>query len=72
MCVPKLDKKKLDEICAEAIKIDSGITHAEIANYEKRTKEKHYEPFNYEYVNWRGKKKKEQHYEPQRYDRDGT
>ena len=72
MCVQKLDKKTLDAICAEATKIESGITYAEIANYEKRTKEKHYEPFNYEYVDWRGKipyipapnEKKRKKYEP--------
>jgi hypothetical protein len=55
MCVTKLDKKTIDDIVKEAIKIEQGITYAEIANYEKRIKEKHYEPFNYEYVDWRGK-----------------
>jgi len=33
MCVSKLDPKTLDKIVNEAVKIESGITYAEIARY---------------------------------------
>jgi hypothetical protein len=39
-----MDKKKLEEICAEAVRIESGISVAEVRSYEKKIKQKSYEP----------------------------